>query len=120
MLLGPADVATFQAGGTADRPSAVADVPQARLAAAAGRLDRAMPVGNEGAGVVVGAGADAQSWVGRRVATQTFGMYAQFRVAKIANCLLLSEGTTAKEGAGSRRRSAHATHRGCLSASPPS
>jgi NADPH:quinone reductase len=99
MLLGPADVSTFQAGGTADRPSAVADVPQARLAAIAGRLDQAMPVGNEGAGVVVAAGADAQSWLGRRVATQTFGMYAQFRLAKIANCLLLSEGTTAKQGA---------------------
>ena len=61
MLLGPADVATFKAGGTADRPSAVADVPQSRLAAVAGRLDQSMPVGNEGAGVVVAAGADAQS-----------------------------------------------------------
>ena len=99
MLLGPADVATFKAGGTADRPSAVADVPQPRLAAVAGRLDQSMPVGNEGAGVVVAAGTDAQSWVGRRVATQTFGMYAQLRVARIANCLLLAEGTTSKQGA---------------------
>lgn len=30
-----------------------------------------MPVGNESAGVVVEAGADAQAWVGRCVATQT-------------------------------------------------
>ena len=44
MLLGPADVATFKAGGTVDRPSAVADVPQSRLAAVTGRLDQSMPV----------------------------------------------------------------------------
>jgi NADPH2:quinone reductase len=99
MLLGPADVSTFTAGGTAERPSATAVVPQQRLAAVAGRLDQAMLVGNEGAGVVVEAGADARSWLGRRVATQTFGMYAQYRLARMASCLLLAEGTTAKQGA---------------------
>ena len=99
MLLGPADVSTFSAGGTTDRPTVTAVVPPSRLALVAGRLDQAMPVGNEGAGVVVAAGADAQSWVGRRVATQTFGMYAQLRVAKMAACLLLADGTSSKQGA---------------------
>jgi NADPH:quinone reductase-like Zn-dependent oxidoreductase len=99
MLLGPADVATFSAGGTAERPSASAVVPQSRLASVAGRLDQSMLVGNEGAGVVVDAGSEAREWLGRRVATRTFGMYAQYRVAKMADCLLLPPGATSKQGA---------------------
>jgi NADPH:quinone reductase len=99
MLLGPADAATFTAGGTTERPTATAAVPQARLASVAGRLDQAMLVGNEGAGVVVAAGAEALAWVGRHVATRTFGMYAQYRVARMADCLLLPHGATARQGA---------------------
>jgi NADPH2:quinone reductase len=99
MLLGPADVTTFTAAGTSERRSASAVVPQPRLASVAGRLDQAMLVGNEGAGLVVGAGAEAQAWLGRRVATRTFGMYAQYRVAKMADCLLLPPGATSRQGA---------------------
>jgi NADPH:quinone reductase-like Zn-dependent oxidoreductase len=61
LLLGPADLSTMRAGGTAARPTLTASVPQARLAGVAGRLDQALPVGNEGAGVVVKAGADAHA-----------------------------------------------------------
>ena len=99
MLIGPADAATFTAGGTAERPSATAVVPQPRLALVAGRLDQAMLVGNEGAGLVVAAGAEAREWLGRRVATRTFGMYAQYRVARVADCLLLPPGATSRQGA---------------------
>jgi NADPH2:quinone reductase len=99
MLLGPADASTFTAGGTAQRPNATAAVPQPRLASVAGRLDQAMLVGNEGAGVVVEAGPEARAWLGRRVATRTFGMYAQYRVAKMADCLLLPPEATSRQGA---------------------
>ena len=97
MLLGPADSSTFTAGGTAERPTATAAVPQSRLAAVAGRLDQSMLVGNEGAGVVVEAGAEARTWLGRRVATRTFGMYAQYRIARMADCLLLPAGATSRQ-----------------------
>jgi NADPH:quinone reductase len=99
MLIGPADAATFTAGGTTEWPSATAVVPQPRLALVAGRLDQAMLVGNEGAGLVVEAGAEAREWLGRRVATRTFGMYAQYRVARVADCLLLPPGATSRQGA---------------------
>jgi NADPH:quinone reductase len=99
MLLGPADPSTFIAGGTKERPSATAVVPPARLALVAGRLDQAMLVGNEGAGLVVEAGAEVREWLGRRVATRTFGMYAQYRVARVADCLLLPPGATSRQGA---------------------
>ncbi len=99
MLLGPADASTFIAGGTTERPTATAVVPQPRLALVAGRLDQSMLVGNEGAGLVIAAGTEAGEWVGRRVATRTFGMYAQYRVARVADCLLLPPGATSRQGA---------------------
>jgi NADPH:quinone reductase len=99
-LLGSADVATLRAGSGAGGPSAEADVPAARLAGLAGRLDRPVAVGNEGAGVVVEAGASAQALLGRTVAIAPFGgSYATLRTVKARDCVVLPEGTSAKEGA---------------------
>jgi NADPH:quinone reductase-like Zn-dependent oxidoreductase len=60
-----------------------------------------MPVGNEGAGVVVAAGNSpaAQALLGRTVAIIGGAMYAQYRTIKASACLVLPEGTTAVEGA---------------------
>jgi len=99
LLLGPADLSTARAGGTPDSPTITATVPQQRLQTLAPRLDQAMVVGNEGAGVVVKAGADAQKLVGKTVAALGGGMYAQYRVVKAAACLVLPEGTKPAEGA---------------------
>ena len=67
----------------------------------AGRLGQSMPVGNEGAGVVVTAGssAEAQALLGRTVAIFGGAMYSQYRCIKAAQCLVLPEGTTPAEGA---------------------
>jgi NADPH2:quinone reductase len=99
MLLGPADLSTLAAGGTPLRPTATAEVPENRLGTVAGRLDQAWPVGNEGAGVVIAAGPDAQHLIGRHVAARAGGMYAQYRTVRLSECLLLKEGTTSREGA---------------------
>src|SRR3977135_4560115 len=64
------------------------------------RLDRALPAGNEGAGIVVDAGSDMQALVGRTVAARSpLGMYAQYRVVKAADCLVLPDGVSPREGA---------------------
>jgi hypothetical protein len=70
LLLGAADMATARASGTAERPVVTATVPERHMPAMAARLDESMPVGNEGAGTVVeaGASAEAQSLLGRTVA----------------------------------------------------
>lgn len=99
LLLGPADISTAKAGGSADSPTLTAKIPPAHLAGMAARIDQPMPVGNEGAGVIVKAGADAQQLVGKTVAALGGGMYAQYRVVKAAACLPLPEGTTPAEGA---------------------
>ncbi|HTW83164.1 MAG TPA: zinc-binding dehydrogenase [Candidatus Sulfotelmatobacter sp.] len=99
LLLGPADLATLRAGGTPERPTITASVPHARLALVEGRLDQAMPVGNEGAGVVVTAGGNAQTLLGRTLAARAGGMYAQYRLVNTADTIPLPEGTRARDGA---------------------
>jgi NADPH2:quinone reductase len=78
-----------------------AEIPANLMPAVAGRVDQALPVGNEGAGIVVKAGASsaAQALLGRTVALLGGAMYAQYRCAKAAQCLPLPEGTTPAEGA---------------------
>jgi NADPH:quinone reductase len=100
VLLGPADVATLRSGGTPARPVTTASVPQSRLALVAARLDEPMLVGNEGAGIVIDAGVDARELIGRAVAARAAGMYAQYRVVKVSDCLVLQEGTPPKLAAG--------------------
>jgi NADPH:quinone reductase-like Zn-dependent oxidoreductase len=99
LLLGPADLSTLHAGGSPEQPTLTASVPAARMGMVAARLDESMPVGNEGAGTVVAAGAGAEALVGRVLATVTPGMYAQYRVASAEACIVLAEGATAREGA---------------------
>src|SRR3954464_12286356 len=67
----------------------------------AGRLDESMPVGNEGAGVVMKAGASeaAQALLGKTGAMIGGAMYAQYRCLKAKDVLPLPDGTTPAEGA---------------------
>ncbi len=99
LLLGPADMSTARGGGTPESPTITATIPPQRMAGVKARVDQSMVPGNEGAGVVVKAGTDAQKLLGKTVAVLGGGMYAQYRVMKAAACLVLPEGTTAAEGA---------------------
>jgi NADPH:quinone reductase-like Zn-dependent oxidoreductase len=81
VLLGPAALDAAEFGGTAARPVVRAPVPAAALPAIAARLDAPLPVGNEGAGTVVRAGADAAGLLGRQVAVFGGAMWAQYRRA---------------------------------------
>jgi NADPH:quinone reductase-like Zn-dependent oxidoreductase len=101
LLIGAADPSTIKASGTKNRPVITAKVPEGMMPAMAGRLDESMPVGLEGAGVVIKAGSSdaAKALMGRTVATFGSGMYAQYRSVKIADCLPLPDGATPAEGA---------------------
>jgi len=101
LLLGGADATTAQRSGSAASPVVTAKIPPEMMRAMAGRADQSLPVGNEGAGVVVAAGASpsAQALMGKTVAILGGAMYAQYRVMRASNCLLLPKGTTAAEGA---------------------
>jgi hypothetical protein len=71
------------------------------MKAMAGRLDQSMPVGNEGAGVVVKAGSSdaAKALIGKTVAMIGGAMYAQYRTIRAKDCLVLPAGATPAEGA---------------------
>ena len=101
LLLGPADMSTAVLSGTSDSPVVTAEIPKAFMRAMAARLDESMPVGNEGAGVVVNAGSSpqAQALLGKTVAILGGAMYAQYRTMKAADCLILPQGATAADGA---------------------
>ncbi|MGJ7529120.1 zinc-binding dehydrogenase [Variovorax sp. GB1P17] len=101
LLFGAADMSTAKVSGTAERPVVTATVPERARAFVAGRLDQSMPVGNEGAGVVVKAGSSpaAQALLGKTVAAIGGAMYSQYRAVAVAQCIELPPGTTAAEGA---------------------
>ena len=103
LLVGTADMTTAKSSGAGDGVVVTASVPEPLMKAMAGRLDESMPVGNEGAGVVVAAGSSgrAQAMMGKMVAMIGGAMYAQYRCIKAADCMVLPDGTTAAEGASS-------------------
>jgi NADPH:quinone reductase-like Zn-dependent oxidoreductase len=101
LLFGAADMTTAKTSGTKEQPVITAKVPEAAMRAMAGRLDESMPVGNEGAGVVIRTGSSdaAKALMGKTVAMIGGAMYAQYRCLKVNECLPLPAGTTPAEGA---------------------
>ena len=103
LLFGAADMRTAEVTGTAAQPVVTARVPDAAMKAMTGRIGQSLPVGNEGAGLVVQAGASpaAQALLGKTVAILGGAMYAQYRALSADQCLVLPEGATAADGASS-------------------
>ncbi|MEM7410892.1 MAG: zinc-binding dehydrogenase [Myxococcota bacterium] len=101
VLLTGADKESLRATGSADAPEVQADIPAAMLRGLGGRTDKAIGVGNEGAGEVVAAGSSeaAQGLIGKTVGAFGGEMYGEYRCLPAAQCIPLAEGTTAAEGA---------------------
>jgi NADPH:quinone reductase-like Zn-dependent oxidoreductase len=101
LLFSAADLDTMKASGTPDRPVLTAMIPEQRMRAVAARVEQSLAVGNEGAGVVVAAGPDAASLMGKTVSMFGGSMYAQYRLIHKADVIVLPDGVTAVEGAAS-------------------
>ena len=103
LLLANADWSQATLSGTAQLPIVTAAISANAVQAMSGRIDMSMPVGNEGAGVVVEAGssAAAQALVGKTVAVLGGAMYSQYRCVNVNQCLRLPEGASAADGASS-------------------
>ncbi len=101
LLFGAADISTARASGPADSPLLTMTIPDRAMKAMAARLGQSLPAGNEGAGVVVAAGAApaAQALLGKTVAVIGGAMYAQYRCMPASQCLLLPAGATPADGA---------------------
>ena len=101
LLISTADLDTLAATGTADSPVVTATIPPQTLRGLAGRSGQSMPVGNEGAGQVVGAGAsdEAQALMGRTVGIVGGATYAEYRCVPASLCMALPDGTDPADGA---------------------
>jgi NADPH:quinone reductase-like Zn-dependent oxidoreductase len=99
LLLGPAKVESLRVEGTGDTRVLAADVPTRTMPAMAARLGASLPVGNEGAGIVVRAAPDLAHLVGRTVAMIGGAMYARYRTIAFSDCLLLPEGVPPRDAA---------------------
>ncbi len=103
LLFGAADPTTLRQAGSAKRPIVTAKVPDKLMRGMAARVGKSLPVGNEGAGIVVATGADksAQAMIGKTVGVIGGGMYSQYRCVPANQALVLPDGTTPAEGASS-------------------
>jgi NADPH:quinone reductase len=101
LLFGAADMSAAVASGTRDRPIVTAPVPTGAMTSMAARLDQSLPVGNEGAGVVVETDASdaARALQGKKVALFGGAMYSQFRSIAADQCLPLPDEVSVAEGA---------------------
>lgn len=98
LLLGPVDLTTMtvlegQGAGLAF------SVPAARMPGVASRIGQSMPVGNEGAGTVVAAGANVKALEGRRVGMVGGAMFADYRRVRASDVVPLPDGASAQDGA---------------------
>jgi NADPH2:quinone reductase len=101
LLLAPADMSTARAEVVDGHPALVADVRPEMKRMVEARVGRKLSAGNEGAGVVVAAGASdaARGLLGKTVTIVGGMMYRTHRVMKAREALPLPEGAAAAEGA---------------------
>lgn len=95
LLLGPADISTGQVGAG----TYTAKIDPRFLPGMAARIGQALPVGNEGAGTVVRAGANVQHLQGKLVTMLGGAMYATYRLIRASEVMVLPDGATAADGA---------------------
>ena len=101
LLIGFADIDTITVTGNSDKPEITMEFPQKFLKSVRLRLDKSMPCGNEGSGVVVAAGKNAANLIGKTVGLAGGEMYSQYRCIAAQNCLVMHEGTTPEQAASS-------------------
>jgi NADPH:quinone reductase-like Zn-dependent oxidoreductase len=101
LMVGAADVTSARAIERAGLPGIAMNVPEAGMRFMAGRIGQALPIGNEGCGVVVAAGAapEAQALMGKTVALIGGEIYAQYRCLAAQMCMPLPDGTSPEDGA---------------------
>lgn len=96
VLLGPADPSSLrpaEGGGLDGR------LPEQALPIMRDRLDKPLPIGNEGAGTVVAAGPEATDLVGKKVTLVGGAMWSDYRLIDAAAVIPLPDDATAADGA---------------------
>ena len=95
------DLSNINISGSGDDTVASMKVHPAVMRSMKSRIDKSMPAGNEGSGVVVDAGVNAKDLIGKTVSLAGGSMYAQYKCAPAINCLVMEDGTSPTEAASS-------------------
>lgn len=100
-MFGPADLTAASIND--DKTVFTAPVNEKLLPRVHTRLDQTLPIGNEGAGVVVAAGdsPEAQALLGKTVGVLSGFMYAEYCCVPVQACIAHNEGVSAKQAASS-------------------
>ncbi len=100
MMIAMGDLAQAEAAD-GDHPGVRLPVPPAAVKGMQARVGHPMPIGNEGAGVVVAAGsaAHAQALLGRTVGFVSGNSYSQYQTLAAESCLPMPDGTTPEQAA---------------------
>ncbi|MGB0112574.1 MAG: NADH oxidase [Ilumatobacteraceae bacterium] len=98
MLFAGGDLNAARRAGTDELPAVAMPAP---TAGQGGRIGTPMPTGNEGGGVVVGAGSSpaAQALLGSVVGFLSGNAYAQYRTLHVSQCLQMRDGTDPADAA---------------------
>lgn len=101
LMLGPVDPTSLTAEGEGQTTVVRGRVPQQAMGAVSHRIGKSLPIGNEGAGVVIAAGSSesAQSLLGRTVAILGGEMFSEYRVVDAQRCLVFPESVSARDAA---------------------
>ena len=96
-----ADLDSIEFSGEDETSKTTIKIRPGLMAALKGRVDQPLSAGNEGAGIVVGAGEKATALIGKTVGVAGGSMYSQYRCAPASSCLVMDEGITSTEAASS-------------------
>ena len=96
-----ADLSTINTSGSRDETVTSMKINPSLMNAMKPRLDQSMHVGNEGAGVIEGAGENAKDLIGKVVGLAGGAMYSQYRCVPASSCLVMNEGTSPADAASS-------------------
>lgn len=96
-----ADLDSIELSGEDEASKTTIKIRPGLMAALKGRVDQPLSAGNEGAGIVVGAGKKATALIGKTVGVAGGSMYSQYRCAPASSCLVMDEGITSTEAASS-------------------
>jgi NADPH:quinone reductase len=101
LMVGAADASNATAITRDGLPGLSMPVGEAGMRFMAGRVGQALPIGNEGCGVVVAAGEspEAQALLGKMVALIGGEIYAEYRCLAAMACMPLPDGTAPEDGA---------------------
>tara|TARA_B100001057_G_scaffold411320_1_gene426906 strand:- start:8562 stop:9701 length:1140 start_codon:yes stop_codon:yes gene_type:complete len=96
-----ADLSSISISGSGEETVTKIKINPVLISAMKSRLNQSMPVGNEGAGIIIDAGADVKNLIGKTVGLAGGSMYSQYRCVPAANCLVMEDGIIPSEAASS-------------------